>query len=71
METGAVSNATADEITMKALGELDSINRGAYIDCSSTTSYTLFLVYQNDRKKRAFTIAQLIDMIDAHHPATT
>lgn len=69
VDTHNVSRITANEVTMQALGELDYRNRRTYIDCSRTTSYTLFLVDQDSGVKRAFTTAELMQLIGPLKPA--
>lgn len=57
-----VSAAKAHDTTMQALGELECRRRREYIDCSRTTSFTLFLV-DSHGKRHAFTVADLIARI--------
>lgn len=65
-----VSRLVANDITMQALGELDARNRRAYIDCTRTTSYTLFLVNAESGERRTFTISQLLEILEAHQAGT-
>lgn len=63
IEHNSISETTATDLTMQALGELSARKRKAYIDCNKTTSYTLFLVDDNGNQ-HALTIAQLITLLD-------
>lgn len=57
-----VSYETAKDVTLQAFGELAARGRREYIDCNRTTSYTLFLV-DGQGKKRAYTLAELMRII--------
>ena len=58
-----VSADTAKDVTMQALGELTSRRRREYIDCTRTTSYTLFLVDATGQR-RAFLLSELLQLIE-------
>lgn len=62
IDSASVSYDTAKDATLQAFGELAARGRREYIDCDRTTSYALFLV-DADGKKRAYTLAELMRMI--------
>lgn len=70
IDATGVSWDTAKDATMQALGELAARGRREYIDCDLTTSYTLFLV-DAQGNKRAFTLAELTQLIDKAQTATS
>jgi hypothetical protein len=63
IDAAGVSYDTAKDATLQACGELSARGRREYIDCSRTTSYALFVVGQ-DGKRTAYTIAELLRMIE-------
>lgn len=63
IDKGNVSRDTAYDITLQAAGELSARGRREYIDCSRTTSYTLFLS-DSAGNKRTVTVAELLRLID-------
>ncbi|MYM70509.1 hypothetical protein GTP45_27405 [Pseudoduganella sp. FT55W] len=64
VETGMCSASSARDITMQALGELSARRRIGHIDCTRTTSFTLFLI-DSQGQRRALTIAALLALIEA------
>ena len=58
-----VSRDTARDVAVQAAGELAARGRREYIDCSRTTSYTLFLVDEHGRR-HALTIRDLVAQLN-------
>ena len=65
---GAPRQRAAD-VAMQALGELDSRHHRIYIDCTRTTSFTLFMVDQDRGTTRAIALSDLLPLLDALYPA--
>lgn len=65
--TCAVSHAAAHIATMQAMGELEARHCKASIDCTRTTSFTLFL---NDEQGRplVMTVAELVHLVREAKP---
>lgn len=64
VETGLCSASSARDTAMQALGELSARRRIGHIDCTRTTSFTLFLV-DAQGQRRAVTIAALLGLIES------
>lgn len=63
IDTTGASRTTALDTTLQAWGELSARGRREYIDCSRSTSFTLFLVDATGRR-HAFTLKDLFDRLD-------
>ncbi|NVM80074.1 hypothetical protein FHW83_005919 [Duganella sp. SG902] len=68
VESCGVSHANAHMATMQAVGELDARHSKASIDCSKTTSFTLFIKDEHGRQV-VLTAAGLMRLIHAGPPS--
>lgn len=62
VESCTVSHATAHVASMQALGELQARHSKASIDCSRTTSFTLFL-HDEQGRPVVITVAELARLV--------
>lgn len=61
VETAGVSTDTARTVTLQAMGELSARRSKASIDCTRTTSFTLFMTDENGQSV-ALIAADLVEL---------
>lgn len=63
IHTVAVSTATAEDVTLQALSELDSRHRREFVDLARTTAFAVFVQDPLTGRKRVFTLADLMKLV--------
>lgn len=63
IETTAVSAATAEDVALQAMGEVDSRHRREFVDLTRTTAFAVFVHDPLTGRKRVFTVADLMRLV--------